>query len=46
MVESNDLIVGFAVSDGIIGVGLAAGVVALVASGIVAAVAGSRSHRK
>jgi fission 1 protein len=32
--------------DGIIGVGLAAGVVALVASGIVAAVAGSRSHRK
>ncbi|CAK9863539.1 unnamed protein product [Sphagnum jensenii] len=32
--------------DGIIGVGLAAGVVALVASGIVAAVAGSRLHRK
>jgi hypothetical protein len=46
MIESNDLTVWFAVSYGIIGVGLAAGVVALVASGIVAAVAGSRSHRK
>ncbi len=38
--------VGFAVSDGMIGVGLAAGAAALLASGIAAVVAGSRSQKK
>lgn len=45
-VKSSVVNVGFAVSDGMIGVGLAAGAAALLASGIAAAVAGSRSQKK